>query len=619
MTADAPVFMDKRGKGRVDPNDVRQLDESPVQLGRVLGLFRPYRGKLSVLTLIIMTASVVGLAQPFLIKTVIDDALPSGNTSLLIWSVAGMLVVAVITGMLGVVQTWLATSVGQRVMHRLRTDVFAHIEAQALDFFKRTRSGEIQSRLINDIAGLQSVITTTATSVASNLTTAVATAAAMAVLNWRLALISLVVLPPAVLTTRRVALLRRELTGRRQQALAELHGQVSEALSVNGALLTKTLGLSQRRLAEFERTSDTLVDLELRSQLAGRWRMATMQIVFAVIPAVIYLAAGFPQTSGEVSIGTLIAFTTLQVSIFRPILGLLNVGVQWVSSMALLSRIFGYLDLPIAVTPPAVAVPLQPADVLGEVRLEKLSFRYPDGEEDALSEINLVIPAGHSVGIVGETGSGKSTLAALMVRLADPSAGRITIDGLDLRDLDPDDLARVVGVVSQEAYLVHDTIAANLLLARPDAPPAQLWEALEAAQIADLVRSLPEGLDTVVGSRGHRFSGGERQRLAIARTLLRDPRILVLDEATSSLDNETERELQAALDNLIQGRTTLTIAHRLSTITHADLIVALDRGRIVESGSHNELLESGGVYARLAADFSDFSDYRPRLAVSAML
>ncbi|MBK8461464.1 MAG: ABC transporter ATP-binding protein [Micropruina sp.] len=618
MTADAPLFVDKRGSGRIDPNDRRQLDESPVQLGRVLGLFRPYRGKLSVLTLIIMTASVVGLAQPFLIKTVIDDALPSGNTSLLIWSVAGMLVVAVITGMLGVVQTWLATSVGQRVMHRLRTDVFAHIEAQALDFFKRTRSGEIQSRLINDIAGLQSVITTTATSVASNLTTAVATAAAMAVLNWRLALISLVVLPPAVLTTRRVALLRRELTGRRQQALAELHGQVSEALSVNGALLTKTLGLSGRRLAEFERTSDTLVDLELRSQLAGRWRMATMQIVFAVIPAVIYLAAGFPQTSGEVSIGTLIAFTTLQVSISRPLLGLLTVAVPWASSLALLSRIFGYLDLPIAVTPPAVAVPLQPADVLG-VRLEKLSFRYPDGEEDALSEINLVIPAGHSVGIVGETGSGKSTLAALMVRLADPSAGRITIDGLDLRDLDPDDLARVVGVVSQEAYLVHDTIAANLLLARHDAPPAQLWEALEAAQIADLVRSLPEGLDTVVGSRGHRFSGGERQRLAIARTLLRDPRILVLDEATSSLDNETERELQAALDNLIQGRTTLTIAHRLSTITHADLIVALDRGRIVESGSHNELLESGGVYARLAADFSDFSDYRPRLAVSAML
>jgi ATP-binding cassette subfamily B protein len=616
MTELAPPIASSRRKGPVDPNDRRQLDESPVRLGRVLALFRPYRGKLSVLTLIIITASVVGLAQPFLIKTVIDDALPSGNTTLLIWSVAGMLGVAVITGLLGVVQTWLATSVGQRVMHRLRTDVFGHIEAQALDFFKRTRSGEIQSRLINDIAGLNSVITTTATSVASNLTTAVATATAMAVLNWRLAMISLVVLPPAVWTTRRVALLRRELTARRQQALAELHGQVSEALSVNGALLTKTLGLSGRRLADFERTSDTLVDLELRSQLAGRWRMATMQIVFAIIPAVIYLAAGFPQTSGEVSIGTLIAFTTLQVSIFRPILGLLNVGVQWVSSMALLSRIFGYLDLPITLLPPDTPVGLQPTAVVGEVRFEKLSFRYPDGDEDALSDIDLVIPAGHSVGIVGETGSGKSTLAALMVRLADPSAGRVTIDGVDLRDLDPDELARIVGVVSQEAYLVHDTIAANLLLARPDAQPSQLWEALETAQVADLIRGLPEALETVVGSRGHRFSGGERQRLAIARTLLRDPRILVLDEATSSLDNETERELQVALDNLIEGRTTLTIAHRLSTLTHADLIVALEKGRIVESGSHAELLRSGGVYARLA---SAFEDYRPRLAASAML
>jgi ATP-binding cassette subfamily B protein len=352
-------------------------------------------------------------------------------------------------------------------------------------------------------------------------------------------------------------------------------------------------------VAEFSDTSARLIDLEVRSQLAGRWRMAAMQIGFAVIPALVYLAAGFPTVAGELSIGTLIAYSTLQVSIFRPIMGLLNMGAQWVASMALLSRIFGYLDLATDVPAPVDPVRLPPGTVRGEVRLEGVGYRFPDAEVDALSGIDLVVPPGTSVALVGETGSGKSTLAALLVRLADPTTGRITLDGVDLRRLDPADRAAAIGMVTQETYLRHASIADNLRLARPDATDAELWQVLEVAQVDEVVRVLPAGLDTVVGARGHRFSGGERQRLAIARTLLSNPPVLVLDEATSALDTDTERELQGALDALLQGRTTLTIAHRLSTIRAADEIVVLDAGRIVERGSHAELLAMGGRYAAL--------------------
>ena len=589
----------ERGPARVDPKDRAQLAESPVSARRVLGLFAGDHGRLVVLTLTIVATSVAGLAQPFLVREVIDVALPGRDTTLLIWCVAGMVAVAAVTGLLGVAQTWLATAVGQRVMHRLRLGVFEHLQALSLDFFKRTRGGEVQSRLTNDIAGLQSVITSTATSVASNLTMTVATGAAMLALSWQLTLLTALVLPPAIWTTRRVALIRRDLTARRQRALADLQNEVQESMGINGAILNRTLGLAGPRSAEFAATSDELVGLELRSQLAGRWRMATMQIVFAAIPALIYLAAGFPALTPGLTIGTLIAFTTLQVAIFRPIMGLLNIGAQWVASMALLSRIFGYLDLPVGVPEPEHPVALDPDRVQGEVRFEDVRFRDPDGDRDVLAGIDLTIPAGGSLGVVGETGSGKSTLAALLVRLDDPTQGRLTIDGIDLRDIAAADRSRIVGVVSQETYLVHDTIRANLLLARPEATDEDLWQVLRATRIADLVRELPEGLDTVVGARGHRFSGGERQRLAIARTLLRNPRVLVLDEATSALDNDTEREVQAALDVLARGRTTLTIAHRLSTLADADRIAVLDRGRIVEQGTEADLRRAGGHYARL--------------------
>ncbi|WP_110182086.1 ABC transporter ATP-binding protein [Nocardioides solisilvae] len=585
---------------RIDPADRDQLAESPVRLRRVVALFAPHRWAVLAVVALIVTSSSVALAQPFLVRAVIDRAIPEQDVRLLLLTVGAMLAITVVTGLLGVVQTWLSTSVGQQVMHRLRTDVFAHLQRQSMAFFTRTRGGEIQSRLTHDVAGMQSVVTTTATSIAAHVTTVLGTAVAMVALSWRLSLLSLIVIPPAVWVTRKVAQLRREVTARRQRGLAELHGQTEESLSVSGALLAKTLGSSAAATGRFDATSAELVELEVRAQLAGRWRMATMQMVFAAIPALLYLAAGLPATSGGMTIGTLVAFTGLQAGIFRPVMGLLDVGVSWIASMALFSRIFGYLDLPVDVPPPTRPVPLEPAAVRGEVRLEGVGVTYAGSDRPALTGVDLTVPAGTTLALVGETGSGKSTLAGLLARLQDPTTGRVTIDGVDLRDLAPETLASIVGVVSQETYLVHATIRENLLLAKPGAHDSELWEALEAAQVAHVVRALPRGLDTMVGARGHRFSGGEKQRLAVARTLLRDPRVLVLDEATSALDNATERELQRALDRLSAGRTTVTIAHRLSTVRDADQIAVLEGGVVVELGDHEALVARGGRYAGLA-------------------
>ncbi|MGC4789189.1 ABC transporter ATP-binding protein [Micromonospora sp. DT178] len=588
-----------RGPRKVSAAEKAQARQ--VSLRRIGALFARHRAALATVTAIIVVSSVLAMASPFLLRAVIDRALPERDLALLGALVAGMVAVAAVTSVLGVAQTWISTRVGQQVMHRLRTDVFTHLQRQSLSFFTRTRTGEVQSRITNDIGGMQSVVTSTATSIAANLTTVVATAAAMVALSWRLSLVSLVVLPPAVWLTRRVAQLRREITAQRQRELADLNVTVEEGLSVSGVHLAKTLGTGPALAARFAASSDRLVDLELRSELAGRWRMATMSVVFAAIPAVIYLSAGLPGAAGTLSIGTLVAFTALQGGLFRPLMGLLNVGVSVTASLALFARIFEYLDLPVEVDDPAEPVAVDPRRIRGELRLTDVTFRYPGSDTAAVAGITLDVPAGTGLALVGETGSGKSTLAALVSRLHDPTSGRITVDGVDLRDLRLADLAAIVGVVSQETYLLHTTVRENLRYARPDATDAEIEAAARAAQIHDLIAGLPDGYDTVVGSRGHRFSGGEKQRLAIARTLLRDPRILILDEATSALDTETERAVQRAFDEVARGRTTITIAHRLSTVRDADRIAVLDHGRIVESGSHDSLVERAGRYATLAA------------------
>jgi ATP-binding cassette subfamily B protein len=570
-----------------------------VSLRRIGRLFLPHRRAIASVTAIIVASSVLGMASPFLLRAVIDTALPNRDLPLLAMLAGGMVAVAALTAALGVVQTWASTRVGQQVMHRLRTDVFTHLQRQSIAFFTKTRTGEVQSRITNDVGGLQSVVTSTATSIAANLTTTVATAVAMVALSWRLSLISLVVLPPSIWLTRRVARMRREITSAQQRELADLNVTIEEGLSVNGAQLSRTLGTGPALVDRFTASSARLIDLELRSQLAGRWRMASTGVIFAAIPAVIYLGAGLPGTT--LTIGTLIAFTTLQGGLFRPLTSLLSVGVSLVSSLALFARIFEYLDLPVDIDDPKHSLPVDPARVRGDVRFEGVTFAYPGSDRNAVTDIDLVAPAGTTLALVGETGSGKSTLAALGARLYDPDAGRITIDGIDLRDMRLADLARVVGVVSQETYLLHTTVRENLRYAKPHAPDAEIEDAARAARIHDLIADLPDGYDTVVGSRGHRFSGGEKQRLAIARTLLRDPRVLILDEATSALDTETERAVQDAFDALAEGRTTITIAHRLSTVRDADQIVVIDHGRVAEAGTHTSLLAAEGRYAALAA------------------
>jgi ATP-binding cassette, subfamily B, bacterial len=568
---------------------------------RLLGLFRPYRLLLGAVLFLIVISAALGMVSPFLLRAVLDDAIPERDTVLLAGLVAGMISIAVATGALGVAQTLISNTVGQRVMHDLRAAVYRHLQRLSLAFFTRTRTGEIQSRIANDIGGVQSVVTSTATSIVSNVTTVLAATVAMFLLDWRLALAALGLLPFFVWLTRRVGKERRRITAVRQNRLADISALVEESLSVSGILLGKTMGRSSELAARFERESADLADLEVRSRMAGRWRMASVQISFAAMPALIYLFAGLAIAGGSeaISIGTLVAFTTLQTRLLFPIQSLLSVGVDVQSSLALFERVFEYLELPVEITEREGAIALEPQAVRGAVSFEHVGFRYTAGGPWTLRDIDLEIPPGTKLAVVGETGSGKTTLAYLLARLYEVEEGKVTIDGTDLRDLSHAALASIVGVVSQETYLFHASIADNLRFAKPTASDGEIERAAQAAQIHDVVTLLPDGYQTMVGERGYRFSGGEKQRIAIARTILRDPPILILDEATSALDTETERAVQVALDELAQGRTTLAIAHRLSTVRDAEQIAVLERGRVVELGNHDELLSIGGRYASM--------------------
>ena len=565
---------------------------------RIVRLFRTYRARMAAVSGLILVSASLGVISPFLLREVLDVAIPEENLGLLTALVAGMVVIPIVTGALGVWQTLLSNRIGQSVMHDLRTQVYRHLQRLSLAFFTRTRTGEVQSRIANDIGGIETVVTSTATSVLANVTTVLATVVAMVLLDWRLAVFSLALLPLFVWLTKRVGDQRKKVTAERQASLADVSSIVQESLSVSGILLGKTMGRTEDLARRFETESGRLAELEVRSRMTGRWMMAAIQTTFAVMPALVYWFAGFTiaQGSATITIGTLVAFTTLQTRLFFPIGSLLGVQVEVQSSLALFDRIFEYLDQRVDIVEGTEVLPT----ARGEVRLDSVWFRYDDAAW-TLQDVSFEVPPGTKTALVGETGSGKTTCAYLVARLYDATEGSVSIDGADVRSLTFESLAAAVGVVSQETYLFHATVRENLRFARPEATDEEIEDAAQAAQIHELIATLPDGYDTMVGERGYRFSGGEKQRIAIARTILRNPPVLVLDEATSSLDTQTERLVQEALERLSEGRTTIAIAHRLSTVRDADQIVVLDRGRVVEIGTYDELVAARGRFAELAA------------------
>jgi len=591
------MFHFERGVGpREQPDRPADPAVRRANLKRIARLFQPYRLRLSVVLVLILVSAALGVVPAFLLRGLLQ-AIQDSDTTLLSIFAAGMIAIAVANGVLGVWQTLLSNQVGQRVMHDLRTAVYRHLQRLSLAFFTRTRTGEVQSRISNDIGGVQGVVTSTATSIVSSVTTVLATMIGMIALSWQLALFAFALIPVFVLLTRRVGNERRRIAKSTQETLADISSLVQESLSVSGILLGKTMGRTTELADRFERESRQLADLEVRQRMAGRWVMATIQTTFAVMPAAVYWFGGLALAHGShaVSVPTLVAFTTLQTRLFFPVGSLLGVGLDVQTSLALFDRIFEYLDQRVDIE--EASTPRELLDA-GDVVYDDVWFRYGDGDW-TLRDVSFVVPAGTKTALVGETGSGKTTLGYLAARLYDVDRGSVSIGGVDIRDLSFATIARLVGVVSQETYLFHASVRENLRFAKPDATDEEIEAAADAARIHDLIVSLPDGYDTVVGERGYRFSGGEKQRIAIARTILRNPPILVLDEATSSLDTETERQVQDALDRLAEGRTTIAIAHRLSTVYDADQIVVLDRGQVVERGTHDELVALGGRYSEL--------------------
>ncbi|HEX9344064.1 MAG TPA: ABC transporter ATP-binding protein [Actinomycetota bacterium] len=586
-------------------------------LRRAARLFRPYRLQVAIVTVAILVTAGLGVANPLLIRATFDKALfvPGGpRIRLLVTLVSLMIAIPVVSSLVGVYQSWLTNTTGQSVMRDLRATLYAHLQSMPLRFFTATRTGEIQSRLANDVGGLQVVITDVASSVLSNLVILLSTLVAMLVLSWQLTVLSLFLLPLFVVLTRRVGRARRRVTGETQEALAEMSATTEETLSVSGVLLAKVFGRQKSEAERYGEQNERLARLQVRQQMIGRSFFAVVSTFFSITPALVYLVAGLTyRHGGRLSPGTLVAFTTLQARLFMPIGQVLQISTEVASSLALFSRIFDYLDMhpDIVDAPGAVALP---ADrVRGEVALDQVWFSYdaapsslsavsdgpPPRSRWALRDLDLRVEPGMLAAIVGPSGAGKTTISYLIPRLYDTTRGRVLLDGHDVRQLTLASLSDAIGMVTQESYLFHASVRRNLLYARPHATDEELAAAATAAYIHDRIMELENGYDTVVGERGYRLSGGEKQRLAIARVVLKDPRVLILDEATSSLDTASERIVQAALQPLMRGRTTIAIAHRLSTILAADVIFVLDRGRLVEQGSHAELLAHGGLYRTL--------------------
>ena len=594
---------------------------------RIVAFFRPYKGQVAIVLVAILFTSLIGLINPILLKLLIDIAIPERDWGLLNLFVGLMIALPIISGLVGVGQSYLNNVIGQSVMQDLRTALYAHLQRMPLRFFTETKTGEIQSRLANDVGGVQSVVTDTAASLTSNIAIALSTVVAMFIIDWRLTILSLGLLPFFMYLTYRVGKVNREVRGETQKSLAEMSAATEETLSVSGMLLSKTFGQQQTAIDRFSKLNRQLAVLQVRQAMVGRWFFMIIGTIFSITPAFVYWLAGYLAIQNDPTaptIGDIVAFTTLQSRLFFPLGQLLNVQVEIQGALALFDRIFEYLELDPVIVDAPDAIDLAANPVAGRIRFRDVTFTYPtppprpeadtdDGGNGAkppiapvpeplpfgLRDIDFEASPGDLVALVGPSGSGKTTTTYLVPRLYDVAEGSVEIDGIDVRKLSLVSLGRVIGFVTQETYLFHDTVRANLLYAKPEATQDELEGAARAAAIHDRVMDLPQGYDTIVGERGYKLSGGEKQRIAIARVLLKDPRILILDEATSALDTVSERLIQRALEQLERGRTTIALAHRRSTILRADQILVYDQGQIVERGTHASLLERGGLYARL--------------------
>ncbi|UOE46188.1 ABC transporter ATP-binding protein [Agromyces larvae] len=597
----------------------------PHLVRRIAGLFAAHRAALITTVVLVFAGAALSVVPPLLTQRAFDDGLfpvdaggeASGpNLPVLAGIVVAMIAVFVVSALIGVWQTWLTANVGNKVMGALRVRLFSHLQAMELSFFTRTKTGVIQSRLQNDVGGVASVLTNTVSSVLGNTVTVISAFVAMLLLNWQLTLIALVLLPVMVIAQRRVGQVRARIAAKTQESLSEMTAITQETLSVSGILLAKSFTRQQSEIDRYADENGNQIRLQVRQQMTGQWFFAMVNIFMSAIPAIVYLIAGWLITGGiaDITAGTIVAFTTVQARLLFPLMGLMRVALDLQTSSALFARIFEYLDLRPSITdaPQATDVPIGPA--LGRVEFEHVSFRYPDAavrqaqgaeERPTLDDVSFTIEPGQYAAFVGPSGAGKTTVSYLVPRLYEASGGSVRFAGVDVRDLRQTSLVSNIGIVSQETYLFHATIADNLRYAKPDATDAELEAAARAANIHETIASFPDGYETVVGERGYRLSGGEKQRIAIARVLLKDPAVLLLDEATSALDTISERVVQAALDDASKGRTTIAIAHRLSTVASADVIFVVVAGRIVERGSHAELLAAGGVYASLYREQAD--------------
>ena len=598
-----------------DKEAIRGAELSSGTLRRVWTFARPYRGTIIVFLLSILAAALLALVPPFVVRRIIDVAIPDGDRGAIITLATIAVVAALADAGLAIVQRWCSARVGEGLIYDLRRELFAKVQRMPVAFFTRTPTGSIISRLNNDVIGAQTAVTSTLGSVVSNVIVLTTTLAAMIALEWRLTLLTLVVLPLFIIPARRVGTRLQDISREQMGHNAAMNTQMTERFNVAGATLVKLFGSGARERKSFEQRAAGVRDTGVRSAMLGRVFFVALGLVGAIGTAAIYGVGALMVVDGDITTGTLVALAALVTRVYQPLTGLTNARVDLMTSMVSFERVFEVLDAPEAIQEKLGAVDL--VDPIGKVEFDHVRFRYPpasataidsmeqnaglggdaDPDTDVLHDLHLVVQPGETVALVGASGAGKSTTVSLVPRLYDVTDGAVRIDGNDVRDLTLDSLRRAVGVVSQDPHLFHESIGDNLQYADPQAPIEQIIEATQAARIHDTIAALPDGYDTIVGERGYRLSGGEKQRLAIARLLLKDPAVMILDEATSHLDNDNEAQIQAALEHALEGRTALVIAHRLSTIRSADRIAVVEDGRIVEIGTHDELVDAGGPYA----------------------